>query len=56
VELPGGNINSQVVRIGNTVRRSTTPTSPTVHQLLLHLEKKGFAGSPRFLGLDEQKR
>jgi hypothetical protein len=27
-----------------------------VHQLLLHLEKKGFAGSPRFLGLDEQGR
>lgn len=52
----GGNVNSGVVRVGNTVRRATTPISPTVHQFLLHLEEKGFNGSPRFLGIDEKGR
>ncbi len=56
VEIAGGNVNAKVVRVGNTVRRRTTPASPTVHQLLQHLEKKGFPGSPRFLGLDYQER
>lgn len=54
--LSGGNINSNVVRIGNTVRRNVTAASPTIHQLLLHLEAKGFQGSPRFLGIDEKNR
>ena len=56
VELTGGNINSGVMRAGNTVRRATSPASPAVHPLLQHLEYKGFAGSPRFLGIDEQGR
>ncbi|MFN8433556.1 MAG: aminoglycoside phosphotransferase family protein [Anaerolineales bacterium] len=56
IPLSGGNINSNVVRIGNTVRRATTKVSPTVHQLLLHLEAKGFVGAPRFLGIDEKQR
>jgi len=56
IPLAGGNINTQVVRIGNTVRRSLTAASPTVHQLLVHLAAKGFTGSPRFLGIDEQNR
>ena len=38
IPLTGGNVNLDVVRAGNTVRRSTTVISPTVHQLLLHLE------------------
>ena len=42
--LKGGNVNPDVVRVGNTVRRSTSSISPTVHQLLLHLEAKGFTG------------
>lgn len=54
--LPGGNVNSGVVRIGETVRRTQTAASPAVHALLLHLERKGFAGSPRFLGVDDQGR
>lgn len=54
--LTGGNVNSTVVRVGNTVRRSTSASSFTVHQLLLHLESAGFSGSPRFLGVDEQDR
>ncbi len=56
VVLPGGNVNPGVMRVGNTVRRTTTPASPTIHRLLLHLEAKGFAGSPRFLGIDSQGR
>ncbi|MBI9051309.1 MAG: aminoglycoside phosphotransferase family protein [Anaerolineaceae bacterium] len=56
IPLPGGNVNLNVVRVGNTVRRSTTGISPTVHQLLLHLEAKGFAGCPRFLGIDDKQR
>lgn len=54
--LSGGNVNAGVVRVGDTVRRATTPASPTIHRLLLHLEAKGFAGSPRFLGMDVQGR
>ena len=56
IPLTGGNVNSNVVRIGNTVRRAMTKVSTTVHQLLLHLEAKGFVGAPRFLGIDEQQR
>ncbi|MFN8493333.1 MAG: aminoglycoside phosphotransferase family protein [Caldilineaceae bacterium] len=56
IPLSGGNVNARVVRIGNTVRRNLTATSPTAHRLLLHLEAKGFKGSPRFLGIDEKHR
>jgi hypothetical protein len=54
--LAGGNVNPGVVRVGDTVRRGQTAASETVHELLRHLEAKGFAGSPRFLGVDEQGR
>ena len=50
VALAGGNVNDGVVRVGATVRRRLTPAGPTIHALLLHLERKGFAGSPRFRG------
>ena len=56
IELAGGNVNDAVVRVGATVRRRLTPASPTVHALLLHLERKGFSGSPRFRGIDAQGR
>lgn len=56
IPLSGGNVNSGVVKIGCTVRRTMGAASPAVHQLLLHLERKGFTGSPRFLGIDEQNR
>ncbi len=56
VALTGGNINTGVVRVGNTVRRAMTAASPAVHQLLLHLAQKGFAGGPQYLGIDEQGR
>lgn len=49
--LEGGNLTS-VRRVGVTVRRPTGPWSAAVHGLLRHLEAAGFAGAPRFLGLD----
>ncbi|MGZ9584290.1 phosphotransferase [Paenibacillus marinisediminis] len=53
--LKGGNVN-HIVRIGNTVRRPTGDWSPSVHELLKHLEKQGFEGAPRFLGIDDSGR
>jgi len=55
VPLVGGNV-STVVRVGDTVRRTTGPWSPAVHELLLHLEAVGFSYAPRFLGIDERGR
>jgi hypothetical protein len=54
-QLAGGNVNT-VVRVGNTVRRGLTPNSESVHRLLRHLQDKEFTGSPRFRGIDDQKR
>lgn len=56
IPLEGGNVNAEVVRVGDTVRRAMSPCSPTIHKLLLHLETKGFDGSPRFLGIDDKGR
>ena len=54
--LPGGNMSSGVVRVGDTVRRPTGPWTPAVHALLVHLNAVGFCGAPRPLGFDEQGR
>ena len=57
VPLPGGVANrGLVVRVGDTVRRPLRSTSPAAHALLRHLEDVGFAGAPRFLGVDERGR
>ncbi|MFD1136632.1 aminoglycoside phosphotransferase family protein [Paenibacillus urinalis] len=53
--LRGGNVN-HIVRIGDTVRRPTGYWSSSVHELLRHLERQGFEGAPRFLGIDELGR
>jgi hypothetical protein len=55
VKLTGG-FFSEVVRVGDTVRRSTGPWTPAAHALLRHLEEVGFEGAPRVLGIDEQGR
>ena len=44
------------MRVGDTVRRPRGPWSSSVAEYLLHLERVGFAGSPRYLGVDEQGR
>lgn len=56
IPLQGGNVSNEVVRIGQTTRRATGSWSPGVHALLRHLEAQGFAGAPRFLGIDQQGR
>ena len=40
----------------DTVRRATGPWSPAVHGLLRHLERRGFDGAPRSLGLEDRGR
>ena len=52
--LPG--TFSTLSKVGNTVRRSTGPWTPAVHALLRHLERVGFNGAPRVLGVDAQGR
>lgn len=44
------------MRIGDTVRRPAGPWTPAVHRLLAHLERAGFDGAPRALGVDEHGR
>jgi hypothetical protein len=57
VPLPGGFTNAgRVVRLGDTVRRPRRPTSAATKELLDHLEKVGFSGAPRFLGIDDDGR
>ena len=51
-----GTAHRRVVRVGDTVRRPLTPWSRSVHELLLHLESVGYPFSPRFLGIDDQRR
>jgi hypothetical protein len=55
VVLSGGSVN-RVVRVGDTVRRPTGPWTEAVHRLLAHLQRVGFDGAPRVLGIDEQGR
>ncbi|MBT3272754.1 MAG: phosphotransferase [Spirochaetales bacterium] len=48
-ELTGGGRTS-VSRVGNVVHRETGIWASSVHQLLRHLERKGFQGAPRVVG------
>jgi hypothetical protein len=54
--LPGGNVSTGVVRVGDTVRRPAGPHTPTVHALLGYLHATGFEGAPRPLGIDRRGR
>jgi Phosphotransferase enzyme family len=53
--LAGGFVND-VVRIDETVRRPVGERAPFVHALLRWLDEQGWAGAPRFLGIDEWGR
>jgi hypothetical protein len=55
IPLAGGNVDT-VVRVGDTVRRSSGPWTPTVHAFLRHLRSVGFAGCPEPLGIDDNGR
>ncbi|HSN02906.1 MAG TPA: phosphotransferase [Acidimicrobiales bacterium] len=54
--LHDGNTGSEVIRVGDTVRRDPGPWSSSVDALLLHLESVGFDGAPRALGYDDLGR
>ncbi|MFC4060984.1 phosphotransferase [Planomonospora corallina] len=56
IPLDGGDVTEGVVRVGDTVRRPLGFNAPLVHALLRHLEAVGFAGAPRFLGVDAAGR
>jgi hypothetical protein len=51
--LPGGTTNAgRVSRIGDTVRRPDRPAGASTRAVLAHLERVGFDGAPRCLGID----
>jgi len=55
--LYGGLTNTGLTtRVGETVRRPLRPTSPATRALLDHLERVGFRGAPRYLGIDDRNR
>ncbi len=57
IALPGGlGSGGSVVRVGATVRRPVRTHSAAVHDFLGHLERAGFDGAPRFVGIDDQGR
>ena len=51
--LPG--TFTTLTKVGNTVRRSRAWT-PAAHALLRHLERMGFDGALRALGVDDRGR
>jgi hypothetical protein len=51
--LVGGRVTAGVARVGETVGRPIAGDRTLQHNLLVHLEQKGFTGCPRFLGIDE---
>lgn len=53
--LTGGHTPG-VVRVGDTVRRPLQHGSARIHRLLTYLERCGFDGAPRFLGIDARGR
>jgi hypothetical protein len=56
LQLTGGMSTPGVVRLGDTVRRPVKPDADFVHGLLAHFEATGFAGAPRFRGIDSKNR
>lgn len=54
--LTGGRQTAGLVRVGGTLRRPPHARSAYVRDVLLALEAAGFAGAPRWLGVDEQGR
>lgn len=53
--LTGGN-STAVVRVGDTVRRTAGPWTPTVHALLQHLRARGVTEVPEPHGTDDAGR
>ncbi|MFD3401952.1 phosphotransferase [Kribbella sp. NPDC058693] len=56
IPLVGGDVTEGLVRVGDTVRRPPGERDELVRDVLLHLEKVGFDGAPRYLGVDSARR
>ena len=56
IPLLGGNVSESVVRVGDTVRKPVTASTPAVEALLKHLAEVGFESAPKTLGRDERGR
>ena len=56
VPLSGGRMTSGIVRRGERLLRPMGPWSPAVHEYLRHLEAAGFEGSPRVLGIEDNRQ
>jgi Ser/Thr protein kinase RdoA (MazF antagonist) len=56
ISLHGGRVTPGVVRVGETVRRPVSGDRTLQREFLEHLHRRGFYGSPRFLGIDELGR
>lgn len=53
--LAGGFVTA-VTRVDDTVRRLPSSNAGFVHELLLHFERQGWSGAPRYLGTDADGR
>ncbi|QGN32519.1 phosphotransferase [Microlunatus sp. Gsoil 973] len=51
-----GGVMSAATKVGQTVRRSASPSWPAVHALLTHLRRTGFTQVPEPMGVDENGR
>jgi hypothetical protein len=56
IPLLGGDVTEGLVRVGDTVRRPPGERDDLVRDVLLHLEKVGFEGAPRYIGVDSAGR
>src|SRR5271156_2106642 len=56
IQLHGPNDLSKVFLVDGTIRRDFNFWTPTIHALLRHLERVGFDGAPRVIGIDERGR
>jgi hypothetical protein len=54
--LTGGNVADEVVRVGTTVRKPATKSTPAVHGFLEHLRRVGYTGCPQTFGVDDKGR
>jgi hypothetical protein len=54
--LTGGNVADEVVRVGMTVRKPATKSTPAVHSFLKHLSLTGYTGCPQAFGVDDKGR
>ncbi len=53
--LKGGNTAESVIRLGSTVRKIATPSTPAVQSFVTHLRSVGFQ-APKPLGIDDRGR